>query len=148
MLSFRPYQPSDAAFCSSLVETNMASYFEAEGIVWDRHRYEKELLKDFVQIVLWNEKDIGFYHLGKKDTHVYIHLIQILPDMQNQGIGSRVMQQIETDALDMGLQEIKLSVLKINPARQLYMRLGYQIEKDRGSKLLMSKQIQDNPRNA
>jgi|GEM_PF-6167843 len=119
----------------------MTTYFEAEGIVWDRQRYEKELLKDYVKIVLWNGKEIGFYHLGKKDTHVYIHLIQISPDMQNQGIGSRVMQQIEIDASKMGRQKIKLSVLKINTARQLYERLGYQIEKDRGSKLLMNKQL-------
>ena len=140
-MRFRPYQPSDAEFCNSLVETNMETYFEAEGIIWDRQRYESELLKGFVRIVLWNEEDIGFYHLSKKDPHVYIHLIQIAADYQNQGIGSRVMQQIEADTMGMNIQEIKLSVLKKNPARQLNERLGYQIEEDRGSKLLMRKQL-------
>jgi ribosomal protein S18 acetylase RimI-like enzyme len=44
--------------------------------------------------------------------------------MQRQGIGTRVLQMLTEEARRVG-KPITLGVVKINPARRLYERLGY-----------------------
>ncbi len=119
----------------------MKSYFEAQDIVWDKARYEKELQNGFVRIAEIDGERVGFYHLGEKETHVHIHTIQIDAAKRNLGIGSQVMHQIEKDVLKMGKDKIQLNVFEANPAKKLYLRLGYQVEEKSGSKFLMSKEI-------
>jgi ribosomal protein S18 acetylase RimI-like enzyme len=57
--------------------------------------------------------------------------IQLLPSCQGQGIGERVIAAL----LDQARREqlpVRLSVLKGNPARRLYERLGFQMVSETG----------------
>ena len=64
-----------------------------------------------------------------KDTSKSLHIrqLQILPQYQGQGIGSKVLTVVKKRALQLQLP-ITLNVLLKNPARGLYLRHGFQIE--------------------
>ena len=50
--------------------------------------------------------------------------IQILPQFQGKGIASRLIDQLVSTAHESSI-DVVLSVLKVNPARSLYERLGF-----------------------
>lgn len=59
--------------------------------------------------------------------HPHIFLLYVSPDHRRQGIGSALMQQVETWAKERGDRQIGLQVFQQNlPARHLYEKLGYQ----------------------
>jgi ribosomal protein S18 acetylase RimI-like enzyme len=63
-----------------------------------------------------------------KRTPDMLHLIDIslLPAFRNRGIGTRLIQMLQQEALWMK-QTIQLHVVPHNPARRLYERLGFQL---------------------
>lgn len=61
--------------------------------------------------------------------HPHIFLLYVSPDHRRQGIGSALMQQVETWAKERGDRQIGLQVFQQNlPARHLYEKLGYQTQ--------------------
>ena len=50
----------------------------------------------------------------------------LLPHAQREGIGTRLVSELIRDAAQNGLP-VQLRVLKVNPARRLYARLGFRI---------------------
>jgi GNAT superfamily N-acetyltransferase len=52
--------------------------------------------------------------------------LAILPQYQNQGIGGRVLQDVQQQCSEEGLC-FRLQVLHANPARRLYDRLGFNL---------------------
>ncbi|MCP4756937.1 MAG: GNAT family N-acetyltransferase [Proteobacteria bacterium] len=82
------------------------------------------------------DRDSSYPQLSKKfDWFTVIGTrseIQILPEFQNRGIGCRLIENIQLQACDQGLPVV-LSVLKGNPAKRLYEKLGFRValEKER-----------------
>lgn len=59
--------------------------------------------------------------------HPHIFLLYVRPEHRRQGLGSALMQQVETWAKERGDRQIGLQVFHQNqPARRLYEKLGYQ----------------------
>lgn len=61
-----------------------------------------------------------------RDGALWIHTICIAPEHQRKGIGTEVIRSIVAEAINQTLP-IRLSVLKVNPARALYERLGFKV---------------------
>jgi ribosomal protein S18 acetylase RimI-like enzyme len=59
-----------------------------------------------------------------RETEVLLKFIEVLPDYQNQGIGTAVIKSVLEEVHHTG-QPVGLQVLKVNPARSLYERLGF-----------------------
>ncbi|NQY88054.1 MAG: GNAT family N-acetyltransferase [Colwellia sp.] len=83
-------------------------------------------------IILRDRKPIGVLKMGivaLKGTTKSLHIrqLQILPEFQGQGVGSKVLMVVKKKALQLQLP-ITLNVLLRNPARGLYLRHGFQIE--------------------
>jgi ribosomal protein S18 acetylase RimI-like enzyme len=70
---------------------------------------------------------IGLLSVKQNGTEVFISSILILPEHQNKGIGSLIISKITEQAQQQG-HSVTLQVLKVNPARRLYERLGFIIE--------------------
>jgi GNAT superfamily N-acetyltransferase len=62
----------------------------------------------------------------KMDDYDFLARIEILPGYQNQGIGTAIMKALIQRAKN-NTSPIMLRVFKINPARNLYHRLGFQL---------------------
>ncbi len=70
---------------------------------------------------------MGVVSLKGTKKSLHIRQLQILPEYQGQGIGSKVLSVVKKRALHLQLP-ITLNVLLKNPARGLYLRHGFQIE--------------------
>lgn len=71
----------------------------------------------------------GFLDVEDREDHVWVGNIELHPRFQGQGIGTAILRDIQRDAGKRGLG-VRLQVLKVNPARQLYERLGFEVTGD------------------
>ena len=76
------------------------------------------------QIVQLDGRDIGVLCLEREEDGFFLANIEILPPHQNRGVGTRIIEDILASARRDRLP-VRLRVLKVNPARRLYERLGF-----------------------
>lgn len=120
---------SDFGFIFRVYRSTMKPYIEKIW-KWDdtaqRQRYEDLFSVDGYQIIQSGDKDIGVLSITHMDEYDFLARIEILPDYQNRGIGTAIIQSLIQEAKDT-TRPIMLRVFKINPAHRLYKRLGFQV---------------------
>jgi GNAT superfamily N-acetyltransferase len=127
-LSFRRARRDDMDWVYQTFRTTMKSYIEKTW-GWDelfqRHGFAENLPSSSFTIASLNGETVGAYSLLEKDSHLRLEMLLILPERQNQGIGSRVLRSVQTQAA-LKRKPLRLNVLKINPAANFYLRMGFQ----------------------
>lgn len=78
------------------------------------------------QIIVVDAQDAGFLEVFDKQSETLLSSIRLLPEFQNKGIGTQIVQIIVDEARKKN-QSVRLQVLKINPAQRLYRRLGFEV---------------------
>jgi ribosomal protein S18 acetylase RimI-like enzyme len=78
------------------------------------------------EIILLKNQKIGLLKLAENENEIEILQIQIEPNHQNKGIGKEIIQAIIQKAFTKNIP-VKLSVLKVNKAQNLYKTLGFEI---------------------
>ncbi len=128
-LTFRQSTPEDRDFLWSLKVQSMGPYIE-KIFGWDESVqlkfFNNGFMPEKISIVRYKEQDAGMYELEELQDSWLLSRIEILPDFQNRGIGCRVLERIIVETGFSG-KPLKLQVFKINPARNLYERLGFKI---------------------
>jgi ribosomal protein S18 acetylase RimI-like enzyme len=69
-------------------------------------------------------RDVGAIAVEWRDSDVVLTDIEILPECRGCGLGTAIIRAALTEARRRGLP-VALQVLKGNPARRLYERLGF-----------------------
>ena len=77
------------------------------------------------EILVNNGREIGCLGIRYEDKVLFLEYVAILPEYQNQGFGSEVVRDVLRSAAERGVP-VRLSVLKVNPVRKLYERMGFQ----------------------
>lgn len=133
-IGFRAVKHEDLDFLLSLRKKSMTKHLAKAKIKMTNEQHLERVKEHYYDshIILRNRKPIGLLKIGivaLKGTNKSLHIrqLQILPDYQGQGIGSRVLSVVKKRALQLQLP-ITLNVLLENPARALYLRHGFQIE--------------------
>lgn len=73
-----------------------------------------------------NNKIIGCVLLKEKVNELYLGMLTVSPELQNSGIGKKLMQQAEVVALELGLSKIVMTVISIREELiSWYKRNGY-----------------------
>ena len=129
-INIRIATPEDYGFLYALHCTTMYDYIEATwgwDEAWQQSHFKEHFQPDANQIIMLNGHDIGRVEVDYKEDRAHIGNIQILPEHQSKGIGSVVILKIIRHAQR---QErfVTLQVLKVNPARRCYERLGFVVE--------------------
>ena len=75
-------------------------------------------------IIEFESKPVGRIVINRSQTEIRVVDFALLPEHQNRGIGTFLMQQICAEAVKTG-QPTRLCVLKGNRARRWYERLGF-----------------------
>ena len=78
------------------------------------------------QVVLLGGEPIGCWRVEEHTDHVFVDYIAIMPEHQRHGIGASLLRQVQASAAT-GRLPVRLNVLKVNPARALYERLGFAV---------------------
>jgi ribosomal protein S18 acetylase RimI-like enzyme len=126
-VALRPATPADSEFCYQLHKAAMGSYITA---IWG---WDDQVQRDFHarafnpgrwQIITAGQADIGMLDVEYRPGEIYISRIEIHPDYQGQGIGTRLISALADEARRKG-QGLVLDVLTVNHrAQALYQRLG------------------------
>jgi ribosomal protein S18 acetylase RimI-like enzyme len=77
------------------------------------------------QVVVVDGADAGFLSFERRGDHVYLGNVALLPAYQRRGIGAAIVQHVIEQANAAGLP-VRLQVLRSNPARRFYERLGFE----------------------
>ena len=67
--------------------------------------------------------------------------ISVLPEYRNLGIGEKLMKRLFELLTERGFKQTSLAVQKENPAVNFYLRLGYEIVKEKSEEYLMVKKL-------
>jgi ribosomal protein S18 acetylase RimI-like enzyme len=126
-VGMRPATPADSEFCFQLHKAAMGDYVAAIW-GWDdqsqRGSHARVFNPDRWQIITADGADIGMLDVEYRPTEIYLGRIEIHPDHQGGGIGSRLIGALIDEAAEKG-QDLVLDVLTVNHrALALYQRLG------------------------
>ncbi|MBL0710096.1 MAG: GNAT family N-acetyltransferase [Colwellia sp.] len=133
-IGFRNVADEDIDFLLQLRKQSMTEHLVKAKLKMTDEQHLKRIKEHYYEshIILRDRKPIGLIKFGVvalKGTSKSLHIkqLQILPEYQGQGIGSKVLSVVKKKALQLQLP-ITLNVLLKNPARGLYLRHGFQIE--------------------
>lgn len=73
-----------------------------------------------------NDQILGCVLLKEKDNELYLGMLTVSPELQNSGIGKKLMQQAEVFASDLGLPKIVMTVISVREELiSWYKRKGF-----------------------
>lgn len=127
LITTRPSSQADADFVNNLTRAVMRGYVEA---TWhserEREAYYQRNAFDWksTKIIQDGAVDIGRISVKEFPDHILFDEIHLLPDYQGRGIGTLLLQDVLTQAKGRQLP-VRLILLRSNPAKRLYERLGF-----------------------
>lgn len=127
-LVYRKALETDIDYLLQLRKETMSEHLINSGIISND---EDQLLRinylfDQAKIVVLANQNVGLLKLDEKENRIEIVQIQIDPKFQKKGLGQQIIKEVIKNALA-EKKELVLSVLKANPAKELYERLGFKI---------------------
>ena len=137
--ALRPSRSEDEKFVNDLTRETMRNYVEA---TWpeeaDReHYYEINRFQQAItQIIYTDSQPIGRLSTSFNEEGVMLNEIHLVPSAQGRGLGSEIIKTILEDAKAKA-RPVFLMVLKANPAKILYERLGFVIYKEENHRYYM-----------
>ncbi|MFV5693695.1 GNAT family N-acetyltransferase [Flavobacterium sp. LT1R49] len=73
-----------------------------------------------------NEQIIGCVLLVEKEQQLYLGMLTVSPDLQNSGVGKKLLQKAEIHASELGLPKIVMTVISVREELiAWYKRNGY-----------------------
>ncbi len=127
VIALRPATAADSEFCFQLHKAAMGEYVTAIW-GWDEQRQREFHARGFApghwQIITADGADAGLLIVDYRPAEIYLARIEIHPDYQGHGIGTRLISTLIDEAARRG-QDLVLDVLTVNHrAQALYQRLG------------------------
>lgn len=126
----RPSLQEDLPFVLSLHHQTLKEYIEPIW-GWDEKKWDQIISKWFkperIQILQKDSEDIGILVVEEKENEIFFESISILPELQGQGLGKKIITGVLERAKSKFLP-VRLEVLRTNlPAQRLYQNLGFEI---------------------
>jgi ribosomal protein S18 acetylase RimI-like enzyme len=126
-IGLRPVTDADSEFCYQLHKSAMGGYIAATW-GWDEQVQRGFHARAFApgrwQVITAGGADAGMLHVEYRPGEIYLARIEVRPDYQGRGIGTRFVGGLIDEARQKGLT-LSLEVLAANRrARTLYERLG------------------------
>ena len=131
-ITLRAATRADFDFLWRLHVATMRPYVE-QTWGWDDARqaqlFEERFDPAALEIVESDGEAIGTMRVEQRPGTIALLDIEIAPERQNRGIGTGLLGDLLAEADRHGLM-VECRVLKVNPARALYERLGFQVNRE------------------
>jgi ribosomal protein S18 acetylase RimI-like enzyme len=129
LLQTRRASEDDRLFLWRLHRDTLRAYVEPiwgwdDERQWSLFRDQRDLSK--YEVVMHDGRDIGCLRVDERPDDLCLDYIAILPSDQGRGFGTQLVIDVLQRATARQLR-VRLSVLKSNPARRLYLRLGFHV---------------------
>ena len=127
-IELRPCDPEvDGDYVRDLTRVNFYEVM-ARTVGWDEERHQRQPHPpESYQMVYEGGRRIGFLSTRLEKGALYLVTIQLEPAARGRGLGTALMDHVESAARERGRASDQLRVFKENRARQLYDRLGYKV---------------------
>ena len=139
-VSLRLATPEDVEFACHVSRETMRGHALATFGAWNeeeaRQRCSRNISAGFTQIIELEGVQIGIYVVERAADHVQLLQIFILPDYQRRGIGSGLIKRLLAEARAANLP-LRLRVLRVNPAFELYRRMGFKVVQETPERYFM-----------
>ena len=124
----RPASERDRAFVE---EAHVAALgpIVLVGYGWPKERLRAQFRTEVelanCEVITVDGRDAGYVSIiSDRRAYWYIDAFAIMPNYQRRGVGGVALRGVLADA---GWRPVRLSVLKTNRARTLYLRLGFRV---------------------
>ena len=138
-IGFRPATENDIDFLYALHVATMKEYVDKIW-GWDDAFQESVFRRNYapsaIQIITLAGVDVGMISVEERNEDVFLRAIEIHPAHQRQRLGATIIQQIIVDAA-VKSKPVRLQVLKVNPAKRLYDRLGFSVIEETKTHFIM-----------
>ena len=128
----------DQAFAYDTRELVMRTYVEQTWGKWNQDEAKIQIADDIrhwrLCIIELDGKPAGMMRIDEHSTHLDIDQLFLRPETQGLGIGTPLVQRVLARAEAKKLP-VRLWVLRINPARALYERLGFVVFEETAASL-------------
>ena len=141
--ALRPATDKDYDWLFGLKRASMMEYVE-KLFGWDES-FQSELFRrnfqpEAISVITVDGFDAGMVETEVTPNHLFLKRIEILPEFQKKGIGTRIISKLVADARAVS-RPTRLRVFKVNPARNLYRRLGFRVVGETALHLEMESQV-------
>jgi ribosomal protein S18 acetylase RimI-like enzyme len=128
-LTRRPATEQDVPFLLALRHQSMDQHLAASGASASEADHLSRLMYRFdcAEVLLRNGVPVGLLKVARDPPEWKIIQIQFMPELQGKGLGALLLHQVIAEAKAANVVLV-LSVLKANPAKGLYERLGFVVE--------------------
>jgi GNAT superfamily N-acetyltransferase len=128
VFTLRPAQEADVPFLLRLREIAMDPLHRKAGVFQTPAEMEERVRSHWneAQVIEIGGQPVGLWKLWRQPEVWWILQVQLMPEAQGRGIGAALIRDLMAEARSAGVA-LKLKVLRINPARRLYERLGFVI---------------------
>jgi GNAT superfamily N-acetyltransferase len=148
LLQRRPAQPADLADLLALVEKTLRKYVEQSLGPWDPLGAERSIAASLDQcdwqILSLDGARLGAIAVVRDEREMRLAELFLEPAFHGRGWGTALVQEVIAEASQRGLP-LRLRVLRSNPARRLYARLGFEVEQSSPERLWMVVQPRGRP---
>lgn len=140
-MSFRAATKADVPFLLALRQLTMEEHLLASGTESSGALHLARVMYcfEYAQVIEQDGAPIGLLKLRRDDDAWHIIQFQLSPHMQGHGLGRRLMGRTIAEAAAANVP-LRLSVLKANPARRLYERLGFAVVGEDEHELFMQRE--------
>src|SRR5262249_35128975 len=109
----------------------MGPHLAASGVASSDARHMDRIHAAFqcAAIILRAGEPVGLLKVVREGSQWDLVQIQLVPSLHGKGIGTKILESLIEEARA-NRASLKLSVLKANPARHLYERLGFAVVAD------------------
>ncbi len=122
-ISLRAALSKDLEWLEPFYESIMRPYVELTH-QWDSRKFREHFEPKFIKIIQADHVDIGMFKVEEREDYFYLGDIQIATDYRGKGIGTSLIKAVIQSATLVN-KPVRLRVLKGNPAKNLYLRLGF-----------------------
>ncbi len=139
-IGLRKAGPDDHEFVRRVLHLGIREYVEDMFGEWDEpyqdERFTGQYRVEETWIILRDGAEVGW--LGKRELpeEIFLTELNVAPEHQNQGIGTRVLRDLIAEA-GRGDKTVSLGVMKNNPSRRLYEREGFEMAGENEYKYFM-----------
>ena len=124
----RPAGPDDLAFLLALRTVTMGPHHGRAGIAQTSEEQRARVLDQYecAEVIEERGVPIGLWKVTRSPAEWKLLQVQLLPSRQGIGIASSLLRSLLAEAKAASVP-VTLNVLKVNPARRLYERLGFRV---------------------